>query len=780
MNKDGTLGSMMQGVSQQPAGVRPDGKVTEQINMISDFVSGLSSRPPLDHIGFLSGAVSGLAWKDVELNGTKYILGFKADTLLAWKQDGTSVTVVPQDAAALAYLSTDMAGYAYDDVLYMTNRNKIVQRSATLNGSQVLQNYALVYCLGGKFSRVYTFSVTYADGTTAVGSFTTPGGTATGDGDKTDSRHIAEQLRTAFLAHGSLKVGTTCTRVENTLYIAYSGPVTITATDGEQNISLRAHSTTVSDLENLSRFAPHGAYVRVTGSDEGTQDDYYLRFKSATTATLGTGFGKEGVWEEWYDVSQSTDYNTASMPHVIFESGGSIYLERNDWVPRRVGDDETNPFPDFIGRKIRDISGFDSRLVMVAGPNVHMSRTKVPGDFFKKTVLAELPSDAIEANSIREGKVELDWIVQFDRDLVLVSNNAKGQYIIQGGSALTPQNVSVPLTTSFDVKGIGKPVRTGKTILLPFVSGKYAGLNEFYAYDNIVSNGVDALTATLDRYISGQIKHMECSTNFNTVLLTTDDPFKQDTLYVYKYLWEGQDRAQSAWGRWVLPGAIEWHWFDGGLVYVVVLADGLYSLLRLDLDNPANAATGYAICLDRRMTGTVDALSTANMPAPGLSFVQGAGCESVGRGCTPITETALGGGLWAYSFDPVTVPSGASVFAGKKFMRSVWPTMPRVRDRNGNVVTKFDLSVNDFLITVEDSGSMSATMHCKFRPDATIDFDWFPLDGDPLDPTAVGIRSGVLEVPWGERADWSELEIHSDDVRPTTIITVQWTGESES
>lgn len=781
MVRDGTLGSMMQGVSQQPATVRPEGKVTEQINMVSDFVTGLSNRPALERVSSLNGASGASGWKNIELSGTKYLITHRLGALLAWTLDGVSVPVVQQDAASLAYVGPDMAGYVYDDVYYLTNRNTVVARGTALGTAAVVMNYALVYCLGGKFSRTYVLNLRYADGTVAVGTFTTPDGLGVGDGAKTDSQYIATQLRTTLIAHASYKVGTTTTRVENTLYIAYSGPVTVTATDGEQNISLRSHGTTVTSLENLSRYAPHGAYVRVTGNDEGTEDDTFMRFKSDITSTLGSGFGSPGVWEEWTDVAQSAVYNDATMPHALFESGGSLYFERNVWVPRRVGDDETNPFPAFVGRSIRDISGMDGRLVMVSGPNVHMSRVNTPGDFFKKTTLGELPTDPIEAHSTREGKVSLDWIVQFDRDLVLVSNDAKGQYIITGGSALTPGNVSVPLTTAFEVSGFAKPVRTGKTILLPFMSGKFSGMNEFVANDTVVSNGVDVLTSTVDRYITGKIKLMECSTNFNTVLLSTDGVGEANTVWVYKFLWEGNDRAQSSWGRWELPGQVEHMFFDGGLVYFALLLGGYYCLLRLDLDRPEHPDTGYNICLDNQMSSVASSLSTVTLSSPGLSFVQGAGCESIGRGCTPLSEVAVIAGVsYRYTFDPLVVPPGSTVIAGVPFMRSVTPTMPYPRDRNGNLISKYDLTVSNFSIQVENTGSLSTTMTGPYRPDLTLDFDWFPLDDDPLDPDAVGIRDAVLDIPWGERTAWSELTVHSDDVRPTTILSIQWTGEYES
>jgi hypothetical protein len=131
-----------------------------------------------------------------------------------------------------------------------------------------------------------------------------------------------------------------------------------------------------------------------------------------------------------------------------------------------------------------------------------------------------------------------------------------------------------------------------------------------------------------------------------------------------------------------------------------------------------------------------------------------------------------------YTFDAATVPSGATVVGGLRYSRWVKPTMPFVRGRDGRPLPRTRLVVNSFMLEYDETGYIKTIMDSKYRTDP-IEFvvDWFAMDNDPIDTLGNGLRSGILNVPWGERSDWSELTIYSDDVRPTTILEIEWTGQ---
>jgi hypothetical protein len=52
-----------------------------------------------------------------------------------------------------------------------------------------------------------------------------------------------------------------------------------------------------------------------------------------------------------------------------------------------------------------------------------------------------------------------------------------------------------------------------------------------------------------------------------------------------------------------------------------------------------------------------------------------------------------------------------------------------------------------------------------------------PMSNDPLDPDEGGTRDYVMKVPWRETHDRSNLTITCDDIRPDTILEVEWAGD---
>ncbi|SEN67934.1 hypothetical protein SAMN05216227_102044 [Pseudorhodobacter antarcticus] len=771
-----SLGALLQGVSQQPAHIRPEGKLTYQLNTQSDVVRGLTPRPGLRELSELTGP-AGLQFMRAEVAGEAFLLGHRAGVLKAWRlQTGAVVPVNFQDAAATAYVGEQLASNGYDGVLYVANRNVITATNPIPDTSSVITNQGTAYCLGGLFIRKYSVTITYADGAVAVGTYTTPLGTVDGDASKTTSTWIMQEIRTSLMAHGAFKAGTAVVRHEGLLKITATGAFTLSSFDDEDGTTMRSYTDRVENVADLAETASHGTLVRVTGNDAGGEDDYFLRFNSDSTDTLGAGWPSAGVWEEWYDPTEVTDFDLSTMPHVLRYTDGEFHFERGTWEGRRVGNEETVPMPPFIGHPIRDIASFQSRLVFAAAAaGIVCSRTKFPVDFFKKSATATLATDVIGMLPPSDTTVELDWIVMFDRDLVVMSDPGKGQFIVSGAAILTPSTASMVQTTAFEMDGGSRPVETGKTIVFPFQAGKYSGLNEFYTNDEVSTNGVETLTETADRYIIGAVNRIECSTNFNLLLCTTTHAPTSNKVWGYKYLWRGTDKVQSAFCEYDFPDPVAAFFFDGSIVYIIMwhALHNNYTLNAMDLDTPDDDVTMYPICLDRAKTMTV-VEDTVVLPFPNASFVQSTGCVSIGAQADPTATTV--GGFTTYTFNSGDAPPGSSVVAGIKFRRSIMPTMPFIRDRDGAVVARAHVVIGSFFIDYVDAGALDVTMKSIYREDTVFSVSFFEQADDPT-VSAVGLRTGTLEVPWGERADYSSIEISSDDVRPATILEVKWAGQ---
>lgn len=770
---EGSMGAMLQGVSQQPARLRTEGQVSEQINYDSDVSNGLTSRPGTTDIAVLASATAGMKFRAVEHLEDTYLMGFGTGVLKMWDLNGSEITV----SGATSYVGTAMEFFSDSETgnLIMLNRNKVTAMSPTVVGRPF--HAATVTCLGGLFSRTYSITVTDDEGNSRTVTFNTPDGTTEGDADKTSSTYIADILSQiwASAAVASIHPKLAATTVElsgSTLVIKSTTPIIVTADDGEGGSTLRAADDTVQDVTHLAKTSLHGHIVKVQGS-ASEDDDYFLRFDSNVATVEGTGFGTDGVWREVADPDEAHGFNLSTMPHVISVSGSTATVSTGAWEPRAAGNEVSNPTPAFVGDAIRDLGVFEGRLVSVGGGHMRTSRNEQLYDWWKQSATVDADDDPIEIRSTASSGITLDWIIPFDGDLLLVSDPGAGQFIVRGGG-MTPSNASMVLSTEYEVFSGVRPVSTGRTIMLPFVSGGYVGINEFFTNDGTSStNAADALTAIQDRYIPGSTTHLQSAENFRRfVLASTGDP---KTLWVYRYLWNGSERLQSAWYKQTFTDDVQAFFFDSQYMYAVLRSATETALVRMDM-NRSTDTVGYHVTLDRKVTAAVagGAVTTSLQNA---QVVQSTGCESPGLFALVDNTVDNGNGTYTLTLETDQCPNGSTVILGHKVTRTLQPTMPVPKSFSGQVVSRAALSLRDFYVHMSDSGDIKATFESPYR--ATREFfpRTVPMDSDPLDPNRLGKRDYVLTVPWREEATRSTLTLTSDDPRPDTILEIEWSGD---
>ncbi len=841
-----TLGSMLQGISQQPPHIRRDGKVTEQVNLMSDVVEGIKTRPGSKLLGVVEkGTEQVIIYKpgatgpatvytgfrttgkfySFTLEGNVYQVGISKFGIEMLNQDGVVLTTNLTQAAEDYIDDTleDLAIYVYDNgeetVAYILNRNKVIAMDnspATIAAqeAEVVKDVGLVTSLGGQFSHTYTVNVD-CDAGSFVGTYTTPDGTAAGHAAQTTSDYIATQLRNS-LSTGAAALGGSTAVSGSVISIRGLPGITITTEDGEGGVTLVESSNVAKNTDKLADTAPHGTLVLVKGLD-GKADDFYMRFESNFTNTVGGGFGDEGVWREWYNVSEPAALDATTMPMRITPSANGLVMSIDvaEWTPRRTGDEESNPAPAFVGKVIKDISGFQSRLVTVAGPVTNFSVTNEPTDFFKNSAVAELATDPIEIISTTADEFSLLYIVPFDRDLILFGDRV--QFLVQGGSALTSANASVVQTTAYDIQDGVRPVATGRTIMFPYSIGEYGGVKEFYTSGDVDSNQAVSLTASVPKLLLGNIEQMKYSDTADTLLIRCDA--NNWTLYGYKQLWDGQKKIQSSWFKWEFPGGIINYNFDKNKLYVLHYASGEQTQgevcqVVLDLDSPETGNLGYSLALDcyeaYNGDGTVGfSMGRTNLPNyidsdgyeysayqfldDNLIIRQGPGCANPGQlaeHLAPVPSTvdlyANGDSKWyEYRFPIATVPKNSTLYAGYDIQSTFKPTMPFVRDRNNIVMRFVRLIVSRFIVHFNNSGPMTATVGSKYRNASaqitsikTLSNTGVGLAYDPDDPTGSGIKSGSFDVPFREQSDISELTINANGGVPITINEIEWVGQS--
>ena len=787
--KTGSLGPLLQGVSQQPDRIRLEGQVTEQINLVSDVTLGLTTRPATVEVGLI-GAGSDTNFRYITLQGQEYILEYSNNFLAAYNLNGVSIPITYNRPASNTYVGPDMRFVVVENDIVMTNRDTVV--TAVPATSPPNYKTAVVWATAGEFSKMYRVSVTFSNGVTIAADFRSPAGDQSGDGINSTTEFIINALAGVLRDHPNkppaLQVET---RAGYMLLYHPNLTMRITTSDGSAGENLKSITDSVKDIGDLPRYAPNGMLVEVKSSNS-TTDNYWLKYNAPGISVEDgiTGFWREGLWEESRNPYIVEAFNTATMPHTIRRVGPNLEVSRGPWLARPVGDTKSAPMASIRGKRIRDVGGFESRLVLLTPSTVVMSRTNFPYDLWRESATVISDSDAIDMTSTKKNELRLDWIIPFDRDLFIVADPGDSQFVVRGGG-ITPNNASMVLTTEYSIEsGNTPPVSTGRTLIFPFTVGNFSGIQEYYTNSDNSAQSANGLTETLSSYIRGKVDNMQVSPNFNLLAISTDDSdtvIGQATLYLYKYLWDGQNIVQSSWSKFQFRNGIRYHFFRGSRLYLI-LGSAVGPIIEyLDL-NRTPGAYGYAPSLDSFAGLNAEDTSIPNPARPGetyssinrvyprCKFIQHTGCANPGLEVVPAQINPIGV-TYSYLFDKKVVPAGARVLSGIPVRWELWPTEVFARDYQQRIDTSKNVVVQEYIVRVENSGVVKADFISPYSATTTYFEELYPMDQEPMFPNGTWLVSDDLIFPWGERADWSTLRLWGDDYRPVTINEVGWAGQ---
>jgi len=564
---------------------------------------------------------------------------------------------------------------------------------------------------------------------------------------------------------------------DDVLFFRYIDPertdvFTITVEDGDGGTNMFAVNNTIKDVGELPRYAPQGYIVRVSESKSAKADDWYLEF--LTTGDIeydvGEGFGSEGVWIETAapNIEYAIDANT--MPHILEKTGEtSFVLKAGEWADRAVGDDTTNPLPSFIGHTISDVGAFQGRLTLLSDVNIIMSRTNKHTDFFNQSATTLADDDPIDIASAL-GTYVLRKMVPHNRDLIIFSDQA--QFIVFGRNVLTPRNSSLVLTTEFEADLTARPVAAGRNIFFAYEYGQYTGIHEFFTDGGEDVNDSRPITQHVLQYLKGTASKMTSTTNFNKLIVSTDDDGQ--VLYVYEYIWVNREKVQTSWSKWRLPREVEHTFFVDNLLYVICKQGNDFDVFTLNLDNTDDEGVPYRVMLDEKIK--IDAVETTfDVPYSvdninNYVAVQGAGCPHPGMrvlidsidGNTITLKTDMGGG---------------SVYFGKRYTSRYIPTSPFVRDRNNVKVGSGTLMIKQFTVHFDGTGYFEAEVTDKYGYSAIVEYTGRVLGSPDNIVGESAVSAGSFSIPYKKNADDSQLEIRSDSHLPMQLLEMEWSGQ---
>lgn len=649
-----TIKNLIAGISQQPPKLRHAEQLEEQINGYSTEAGGLQKRPPTQHIKKLPALPLKTKVHLINRDETeRYIVAFTGDTLRIFDLSGNEKTVKMEHNAE-NYIrctnpTTELKAITVADHTFIVNTTKTVEMNTNDKSPNTWETQgALVVIRQGQYGRKYTVRIKGQDY-----SYETPNGREAWHSTKITTDNISDELF-KLLAGGVIKrfkdmndteLGSYGIRkerrnkesaggeriVSRTVYIykgrEYSERDTfapegvqglqvikgtnwlqligtlddISVSDGFNGEAMKLFTNTTPKFNILPSSAPHGYTVLVKG-ERSTDDDYYVRYNEGLK-----------LWEECPKPNIAIHLRYETMPYILRrEANGTFTCTWAEWNQRRTGDDDSNPVPSFVGNKINDIFFFRNRLGIISGEAVNLSKSSDFFNFWIDSATGVVDTDPIDLQVSHNRVSTLYNAVPFNQDLYLFS--AQTQFVLRAEGVLSPKTAVIDQVTEFDADIWIKPIGVGRNLYFTAQKTDYTSVQEYFAVaDSTTQKNATDITGHVPNFLVNKIYSLRACNNENILIALSDS--KRDTMYIYKFLFLNDSKAQASWSQWTFDGDIIGADFINSIMYLVINRGGNTFLEKLPISYNTKDFVDepYRVMLDRKfkttLTGTHDKTS---------------------------------------------------------------------------------------------------------------------------------------------------------------------------
>ena len=524
------------------------------------------------------------------------------------------------DYVKIADPESNLRTVSIADETFILNKSQSVSKSST---TVTNRNYkeAIVYVKVGGFGSTYKIkvnstekTVTVADSGSTVSESVTKTSTITtnlvdqlnGGSSPTYTSGVAE-----FTMNGESSITVTHEADQSVIHFKTANlntDFTIEAKDSRDFGHMVAFKYTTPDFSKLPSKGPtsmNGFEIKVSGDFSKNQDDYYVQ------AVLNSST-KEVSYKEVPKDNEIHGFDASTLPRrLVRNSDGTYSLKLTNWTARAAGDDETNPFPQFVGKTISDLFYHQGRLGMLSGETLHISETNQSTNFFLPTVLTSLDTQPIEISNAGTEIALLEFAIPYSESLLLFSKLQ--QNVLRADNILTSKSASIKTATTFEASLKAKPSSSGKFVFFAEKRGAHTGIREYFVDSNTNTMDAAQITMHVPKYIDGEATQLLASSNADMLLVRTDDSDSEDTIFVYRYTWLGTSKAQASWSKWTFDGKIRGMGFiETDLILIIERTLGgvtrsYIEKLNLGKDSAASETNMLAgVHLDRRVKLTTD------------------------------------------------------------------------------------------------------------------------------------------------------------------------------
>jgi hypothetical protein len=802
------------GVSQQADEKMLLGQVKEALNAYPDITLGMLKRPGGKFLGKLSGLTANTAdtsaWFSILQSATeKYIArvssaGVPSIWNLLTGQTATINYPTGKQASIESYLTaTDYRSIktlTINDYTYILNTEKTVTAKTAPTWNPKRQATLVVSTV----DHAITYSVTIGASTF---TYTTP---SAGSGNLvigTVMSGISAAITSGFA---------TKTIIDNTIYLTFSSDTNVSAFGGPDGKYFRAFQDSVDLFARLPEQGKHNQVVKVANAS-ASLDDFYLKF------VADDGVSGKGYWEETVAPNVSTGFTESTMPVALIRTStspltfkatfldgstqidGTATVTVDDdtllWIPRRVGDDDSNSQPSFVGNTISDVFLFNNRLGFLTEDNVSLSQAGDYYNFYHKSATTVTASDPIDLScaSIRPAIVRS--VVPVTQGLLLFSDSQ--QFLMEAeNGAWTPSNCTISTIANYEYDRYLKPIDLGSTILYVSRNQSWARAFEIFVRGQRETPTVTETTKVVSEWIPSTITDAVGSAQNG---LWVGSGRTSRYMYLYRFYEQGEERPMASWVKWYLPANVIHAAIQSDVLYVLTSGTEGYTATQYKLvqaattgglvNNLGNTVDPY---LDSWCEVTDAAIVSPTPPtAPSYSqttdttkvylptyfdttktikFVVGTlkvGGSGTQSGYTS-TAVLLSDGGGTYFSIPGDV-TGNYIYVGYEYNMEI--TLPKYYYNMGQQGVDFTATTITARMQFYTGlgGDIYFSIKDRSRP------DWFSIGGEKtadlyIANTAPFRDSYVYKVPIHQRPDNYTMKVTSNTPFPVSLVSMRWEG----
>jgi hypothetical protein len=647
-----SIPNFLNGMSQQTPTQRGINQGEDQVNLQNRLTDGLSRRPPMEYVATLdaSNIYSNRTkfWSIARDASNQYIVAAYDGGIKVFDLNGVEKTVTI--ASGAAYLASTNPREHFKlvniaDYTFLANTSVTVVEDPATSAAKIEE--FLITCKLTNYGREYKVSLNHpnmADELEVV--FQLP----TGNNAATDSKFRDTNKITDILLYGTSSshwdaaangisfntnnksTGASVSATQGLANYAgfsdftfeafdsviYGKPTdgnaayTITTSDGSGNTAMFSIRDEIQDFSKLPFYGKVGTIIKVTGEEGDTLSDYYVEFS-----------GKSGVWNETIAPATSLGLTNSTMPHALVNNNdGTFTFQELTWVDRVCGDSESNPNPTFVGKAINNLTYYKNRLGILSGENLVLTENASFFNYFATTSTQVLDTDPIDIAASGTQVNTLKSSVGFNESLLLFSDTS--QYKLDSeGEGISPTTAILNEVSSFEHDDTVQPISAGKYAYFAQARTSGTAIREYFADDDTLTNDGMDISVSVSSLIPANCYQIISNTTEDVLAFLVSDtadvqtaPYvgttsvtNANTMYIYKYFFDGGEKVQNAWSKWTFTGMkiLGVRSFESYL-YVLASEGDDTKLLRLDLRNLRDATIGHGVFIDLKaaVTGVYD------------------------------------------------------------------------------------------------------------------------------------------------------------------------------